>query len=61
MNNKGYQTGGANVFKDIGVPDADAHFVKAQLVFKIDMLMKKRGMKQADAADLFGVRQPDIS
>jgi hypothetical protein len=24
------------VFKDIGVPNAEEHFVKAQLVFKID-------------------------
>jgi predicted XRE-type DNA-binding protein len=30
-------------------------------VFKIDTIMKKRGMKQVDAARLFGVRQPDIS
>jgi len=55
------QTGDRNVFKDIGVPNAEEHFVKAQLVFKIDTLMKKRGLKQKEAADLFGVRQPDIS
>ena len=47
--------------KDIGVPNAEEHFVKAQLVFKIDAIMKKRGMKQVEAAHLFGVRQPDIS
>lgn len=55
------QAGGRNVYKDIGVPNAEEHFVKAQLVFKIDTLMKKRGLKQKEAADLFGVRQPDIS
>jgi predicted XRE-type DNA-binding protein len=49
------------VFKDIGVPNAEEHFVKAQLVFKIDTIMKGRGMKQVDAAKLFGVRQPDVS
>jgi predicted XRE-type DNA-binding protein len=49
------------VFKDIGVKNAEEHFVKAQLVFKIDTIMKARGLKQVDAADLFGVRQPDIS
>jgi predicted XRE-type DNA-binding protein len=36
-------------------------FVKAQLVFKIDTLMKERGLKQVEAADLFGIRQPDVS
>jgi predicted XRE-type DNA-binding protein len=58
---KGYEAGSQNVFKDIGVPHAEEHMVKAQLVFKIDSIMKKRRMKQTDAAELFGVRQPDIS
>jgi predicted XRE-type DNA-binding protein len=50
-----------NVFKDIGMTDAGNHFVKAQLVFKIDAILKERGVKQVDAANLFGVRQPDVS
>ena len=58
---KGYKTGSRNVFKDIGVPNAEEHFVKAQLVFKIDAILKARGRKQAEAAALFGVRQPDVS
>jgi len=61
MSKKGYEVGGGNVFKDIGVPNAEEHLVKAQLVFKIDAIMKKRHMKQTEAAALFGVRQPDIS
>jgi predicted XRE-type DNA-binding protein len=55
------ETGTGNVFKDIGVPNAEEHFVKAQLVFKIDTILKKRGLKQVEAADLFGVHQPDVS
>jgi predicted XRE-type DNA-binding protein len=58
---KRYQTGSGNVFKDIGVPNAEEHMVKAQLVFKIDTILKKRGLKQVEAADLFRVRQPDVS
>jgi predicted XRE-type DNA-binding protein len=50
-----------NVFEDIGLPDAGDHLVKAKLVFKIDALMQERGLKQSEAAALFGVRQPDIS
>jgi predicted XRE-type DNA-binding protein len=56
-----YETGSGNVFKDIGVPNAEEHLVKAQLVFKIDTILKKRGLKQVEAAELFGVRQPDVS
>ena len=62
MNNKKrYEMGSGNVFKDIGVPNAEEHLIKAQLVFKIDTILKKRGLKQVEAADLFGVRQPDVS
>jgi predicted XRE-type DNA-binding protein len=61
MTKKGYETGSGNVFRDIGVPDAEEHLIKAQLVFKIDTILKKRSLKQVEAATLFGVRQPDIS
>jgi len=60
-NKKGHETGSRNVFKDIGVPNAEEHLNKAQLVFKIDKIMKDRGLKQVEAAGLFGVRQPDVS
>jgi predicted XRE-type DNA-binding protein len=50
-----------NVFADIGLPDANEHLIKAKLVVKIDTLMRERGLKQVDAAKLFGVKQPDVS
>lgn len=49
------------MFKDIGVPNAEEHLVKAQLVFKIDAIMKDRRLKQVEAAELLGIRQPDVS
>jgi predicted XRE-type DNA-binding protein len=61
MTKKGYETSSGNVFKDIGIPNAEEHLIKAQLVFKIDTIMKDRGLKQVEAADLFGICQPDIS
>jgi len=61
MSTKSNEKSGRNVFKDIGVPNADEHLVKAQPVFKIDTIMKKRRLKQVEAAHLFGVCQPDIS
>jgi len=61
MSKKGYEIGSRNVFKDIGVPNAEEHFIKAQLVFKIDTIIKKRVLTQVEAAELFGVRQPDVS
>jgi predicted XRE-type DNA-binding protein len=61
MSNKRHEVGSGNVFKDLGMPNADEHIVKAQLVFKIDTIMKERRLKQVEAGELFGIRQPDIS
>jgi predicted XRE-type DNA-binding protein len=61
MRRKDYQPGSGNVFRDAGVPNADEHLVKAQLVYKIHGLLKERGLTQTAAAQLFGVKQPDVS
>ena len=61
MSTRGHQLGSRNVFKDLGVPNAEEHLVKAQLVFKIDGIRKERGLKQIEMASLLGIRQPDIS
>jgi len=49
--------------EDSRVPKAPADdtILKAQLVRKIEALLKERGLKQAQAAQLFGVKQPDVS
>lgn len=61
MSDSGVFVGSGNVFADIGLPNADEHLIKAQLVYKIDGIMKGRGLKQVDAAAILGVRQPDVS
>jgi predicted XRE-type DNA-binding protein len=61
MSRRTHEIGSGNVFADIGAPNAEEHLIKAQLVYKIDTLMKQRGLKQVEAADLFGVKQPDVS
>jgi predicted XRE-type DNA-binding protein len=61
MDRKRYKTGSRNVFQDIGIPNAEVHRIKAQLVFNIDAILKDRGLKQVEAANLFGIRQPDLS
>jgi predicted XRE-type DNA-binding protein len=61
MDRKRYETGSRNVFRDIGIPNAEEHRIKAQLVFNIDAILKDRGLKQVEAANLIGIRQPDVS
>jgi DNA-damage-inducible protein J len=45
MSNRETRKEGGNAFADIGVPNAEEHFVKAQLVFKIDSIMKEHRMR----------------
>ena len=56
-----HDIGSGNIFADIGLPNAEEHLIKAQLVYKIHRLMKARGLTQVAAAKLFGVKQPDVS
>lgn len=50
-----------NVFADLGLPDADAHMLKAELVARIDKIIRERRLKQVEAAKLLGLSQPDVS
>jgi predicted XRE-type DNA-binding protein len=61
MSKKKSERGTRNVFKDLGLPNAEEHLIKAQLVYKIDMILKNRKLKQVEAGKLFGIPQPDVS
>src|SRR5580692_9304170 len=53
--------GSGNVFRDLGLPDADLLQAKADLVHRISVLIGKRGMSQVKAAEVLGITQPKIS
>ena len=53
--------GSGNVFRDLGLPDADLLQAKADLVHRISVLIGKRGMSQVKAAEVLAVTQPKIS
>ena len=55
------ERGGENVFADLGRTDAEAHLLKADLVARIDKIIRQRGLKQVEAAKLLGLSQPDVS
>jgi len=61
MSKKKYAAGSWNVFKELGLPNAEEHLIKAQLVYKIDAILKDRKLKQVEAGKLFGIPQPDVS
>ena len=55
------EPGTGNVFADLGLADADAHLVKAELVTRIDAIVRQRDITQAEAGRLLGLSQPDVS
>lgn len=50
-----------NVFADLGLPDAELLFAKANLGLKITRITRERKLTQARAAKLMGLTQPNVS
>src|ERR1700731_5437442 len=55
------EVGSGNIFADLGLPDADTHFLKAQIVSEIYRLTNERKLTQARAGKLMGISQPEVS
>src|SRR3954453_204120 len=53
--------GSGNVFADLGFARPEEELLKAQLVREIREILKRRKLTQAKAADLLGLKQPDVS
>ena len=50
-----------NVFAELGLPDADNHYLKAQIVAELYRLSTKRKLTQARTCALLGISQPEVS
>lgn len=53
--------GANNIFADLGLPNADTHFLKAQIVAEIYRITDERKLTQARAGKLMGISQPEVS
>lgn len=53
--------GSGNVFSDLGLPGAAEHLIKAELVSKIDLTIRKRRLTQIAAAEMMEIDQPKVS
>lgn len=53
--------GSANVFDDLGLPNAEEHLLKAELVRKLADLIKAQALTQVEVAQKLDVTQPDVS
>lgn len=50
-----------NIFADLGLPDADHHFLKAKIVAELYRLVNSEKLTQAAAGQRMGISQPEVS
>ncbi len=50
-----------NVFADLGLPHPEQELLKSRLTLQIYRLVKARGLKQAEAGKILGIKQPHVS
>ena len=56
-----YTISSGNVFADLGFPEPDTELIKADLVHAITTVIEQRDLRQVEAADLMGIKQPNVS
>ncbi len=56
-----HDIGSGNIFADLGLPDAETHFLKAKIVAEIYRITNERGFTRAQAGRLMGIGQPEVS
>lgn len=50
-----------NIFADLGLPDAETHYLKAQIVTELYRLTTARKLTQAKAGEVMAISQPEVS
>lgn len=53
--------GSPNIFAELGLPDAEGHFLKAQIVAELYRLTREDELTQARAGARMGITQPEVS
>jgi predicted XRE-type DNA-binding protein len=53
--------GSGNVFADLGLPNPEQELLKARLTLQIYKIVKARGLTQAQAGGILGIKQPHVS
>jgi predicted XRE-type DNA-binding protein len=53
--------GTGNVFADLGFVNPEREQLKARLTLQIYRLIRERGLTQAEAGEILGIKQPHVS
>ena len=57
----GVQDSSGDVFRDLGFTNPERERIKASLTLDIYRIVKDRGLTQAEAATILGIKQPHVS
>ena len=55
------EEGSGNIFADLGLPNPEQELLKARLTLQIYKIVKARGLTQAQAGEVLGIKQPHVS
>ena len=55
------EQGSGNVFADLDLPHAEQELLNARLTLQIYKIIKDRGLTQAKAGEIPGIKQPHVS
>ncbi len=55
------QKSSGNLFADLGLPRPERELLKAKLALEIYRLIRQRGVTQAEAGKILGIKQPHVS
>jgi len=55
------QVSSGNIFADLGLPNPEQELLKVRLTLQIYRIVKARGLTQAQAGDILGIKQPHVS
>jgi len=55
------KAGSGNIFADLGLPNPEQELLKAHLTLQIYRIIKARGLTQAQAGKVLGIKQPHVS
>ncbi len=58
---RAYVESSGNVFADMDLVEADELLTRAQLGYSVRQMLKERGLKQREIADLLDIKQPEVS
>jgi predicted XRE-type DNA-binding protein len=59
--NPNVHTSDPNIFAELGLPDAQSHFLKAQIVAELYRLVQFENLTQVMAGERMGISQPEVS